>query len=1296
MKNFPKLRTLLASCFFVLAIATLVLASSLPAFAQATTGTLRGTVTDPNGGVVAGATVTAKHQSTGVTSPSTTNGEGQYVISNLPPGMYTITVEPTSGFSKKAVTDVNVPIGQTTDLSVALALGSPTETVTVTSTGEEIITRDQAQISTTFETRKIEDLPSNGAGNGLDTLALLAPGVVASRNSGVNTDGVGLSVNGNRGRSNNFQIDGSDNNDLSIGGPSLFVSNQSQVAEYQIITNNFSAQYGRNSGAVVNIVTKTGGNEFHGDLFEYHRDAYNLNSLTNIERRSIPATNPTAAQLHPSRDLYNAFGGTVGGPIWLPKFGEGGKSIWKGKDRAFFFFSYQGIREPASFISRGTTYSILGSEFGRLSATFPGNTAINAITGLSAFAATNVGALTIRDNTTVPVLSSAFNLGTLAAGCPRQILAGSTAPAGCGTYTAYINPATGAPFLTGGPYDTFNLGTATAPLLFQAAFAQRTIGIPFSQNEWSYRITVKATSKDNVDFRHLYQAALNTNNGIQSNGFTYDVPATSKNLGGTWTRQISNSIVNEFKATTQDLRVEFGGANSSYGSFAVPKPADIGSTIANISFGGALVGLRSAVALSTIGHATNIPQGRLVKVYQYADQINWNKGSHNFVLGAEFKHLVNKVPFLPSYQGVYTYATATAVDRLKNNAPSAISLTAGEPVTTYTENDQYYFVQDDFKLRSNLTLNLGVRYEYTGQPINQLHDITLKRESGSPKAIFDPTLPIALRTVPFIKPDKNNWAPRIGFAYTPHWGKKLFGEDATVIRGGFAIAYDPAFYNILLNLQNVAPYSAALSLSSANALVSTTTSPLPLPNNPTGDHIQALASTSGVLPLGKLDPRYLAQTIVSPGFHSPYSEQFSFGIQRQVNRNNVFEVRYVGTQGVGLFQNVNDNFFIRPLTNGFALNKTAAGALQLNNAGPDCTVFAPGGTCVGFPSFAAKLPAGVVAQNCADDLLTLFVNESVCDGRLKRANGITTRDNGAHSTYHSMQTRYSGRFLKNNMSINASYTWSKTIDNASEIFAFADINSPNSQNPFDRGNAEKSISNLHRKHAFSASVIYDVPFFKEQRGLVGHLLGGWQLNGVQVSTSGNPYTPFSNTNVNKYGLGATYLTSGDRPFIGNPKAPEDSVAISAIDAFLVYSGPPVLPTSTVFYNFTNFNKTGLWVPVSPGDVRFIINAPGSAKIFGTPFGSMPRNYLKGPGINQLNMSIFKNTKIGERLKVQFQASAFNVLNHPQPGYGVNAAGYLPTSLAVENAGATNGTSFANKQDIALARRVVQFGLRFIF
>jgi hypothetical protein len=506
---------------------------------------------------------------------------------------------------------------------------------------------------------------------------------------------------------------------------------------------------------------------------------------------------------------------------------------------------------------------------------------------------------------------------------------------------------------------------------------------------------------------------------------------------------------------------------------------------------------------------------------------------------------------------------------------------------------------------------------------------------------------------------------------------KLLGEDATVIRGGMAIAYDPAFYNILLNLQNVAPYSAALSLSNANVLASTLTSPVGLIANPTANTVQAAAISSGVLPLGKLNPLFLTQTTVAPNFRSPYSEQYSFGIQRQVNRANVFEVSYVGTHGVGLFQNINDNFFVKPLVNGIDL-----GPLGL-----------PGFT---FPSFSNLLPAGTTFQTCVDNPATPFVNESICNGRQKPQAGITMRANTAQSIYHSMQARYAGRFMKNALSLNASYTFSKTIDNASEIFAFADISSANAQNPFCVNQCERALSNLNRPHAFSASFIYEVPWMREQRGFVGHLLGGWQLNGVQVLTSGNPFTPNESTNLN-YGLGNTYLTSGDRPFISNPNAPANTVAISAVDAWVTFAdccSPSVSPSSKVFFNVNTHNLTGQWVPVDLSAVRFVVNAPGAAKIFGTPFGNMPRNYLSGPAINQLNMSLFKNIKIGERTKLQLQATAINVLNHPNPGYGTNAAGYLPTAN-LESAGLSSG-GFNDFTQIEKARRVVQFGIRLIF
>ena len=1270
MRTFPRTRALASTFFFALAISALIICSSLLAFGQATTGNIKGTVTDQSDALVSGATVTAKNQGTGSEATFITTTEGFFNITSLVPGKYTITVE-AAGFNRSVVTDLDVRIGVDTPLNVQLKPGNVTETVTVTAGNEEIIQREQSQISATFETRKVEDLPSNGAGGGLDTLALLAPGVIANRVGGTNTNGAGLSVNGNRGRSNNFQIDGADNNDLSVGGPALFVDFADSVQEFQIITNNFSAQYGRNQGAVVNIVGKSGTNDFHGTAFWHHQDAAVLNSLNNIDRAGGVERNDPS--------LYNVYGGTFGGHFPLPRFGEGGKSLISGKDRFFFFGGYQGIRNPATFTSRSTSLGILPSEFSRLQSTFPGNAVVNTIVGFSPWAITGPGAELNSNQSLVGggATPTKFNLSA-PSGCPRAIAVTATPGAGCGAYTTFINPATGQPFLTGGPYDTLNWGTATAPILFQAAQYQRTRPVGFNEDYWTVRLDLRVTEKDSLTGRYINQTSASQNAlGSIASGFNGDIPASSKHYGASWTRTISNNLVNEFRPSYQKIGVEFGGGCEPSTPGCIPGPDQINVSFTNIVLSPVL-GITKSNAMPTIGPATNLPQGRIGKVYQVADNLNWTLGNHSLLIGGEYKKLDTLVPFLPNFNGSFAFNSAT---RIINNAPSGVSITLGDPLLAFKENDWYGFVQDDFKVRPNLTLNLGVRYEYTGQPINQLHDVTVARESNASTAFFNPALPLSIRTVPKVPVDKNNFAPRLGFAWSPKFWKGLLGEDATVIRGGFSLAFDPAFYNILLNVQNAAPFSVALTVPVSSLPASG--SPAPLPNNPTGDVVRAAALASGILPLGVLNPIYLAQTQVSPDFHAPYSRQFSLGIQRQLGRNHVAEVRYVGTQGRDLFQNVNGNFFIGPLVNGFTRNITT----DLNNDGVNEV------TSVSFPSFSSLLPSGTVSQVCTDVVGTLD-REDACNQRQFRTGGVTIRANSAYSNYHALQARYNGRFFKNALSLGLAYTFSKTLDNASEIFAFADIQSPNAQNPFCLDKCEYSTSNLDRPHAFSANFIYDVPLFKEQHGVVGHVLGGWQFNGTYIWTSGTVYTPGQSFNGNNIGLGNTYLTAGDRPFIGNANADERLVAISQIDAAFVYGIPA--QNLSGFWSLNSINSTGSLVPVTPNDVRFIFNGPGAAKIFNTPFGSSPRGYLRGPIFNQLNMSVFKNIKLYERLTLQLRGEAFNVLNHPNGGFGVAAPGGAPIpSINVGNAGAPS-IGFAEHKDVTLANRVVQVGLRIIF
>ncbi len=815
----------------------------------------------------------------------------------------------------------------------------------------------------------------------------------------------------------------------------------------------------------------------------------------------------------------------------------------------------------------------------------------------------------------------------------------------------------------GGPFDTLNLGTLAAPQLFQAAQYQRTRPVGFNEDYYTIRLDLRVTEKDNITLRHIRQESASQNSvGSIASGFTGDIPANSKHYHAAWTRTFS-SLVNEFRANYQRIGVEFGGGCNSSTPGCIPGPDQIDVAFANVSFSPAL-GLSKTNAMPTIGPATNLPQGRIGKVYQFADTVRWAKGKNSWVFGAEYKYLDTIVPFLPNFNGTFSYNSAA---RITANAPSGVSITLGDPLLAFKEHDWYFFGQNDLKIRPNLTLNLGVRYEYTGQPINQLHDVTVARESNNATAFFNPSLPLDIRTVPEVPVDKNNFAPRVGFAYTPRFWKKLFGDDATVIRGGFSLAYDPAFYNILLNVQNAAPFSVALTVPTSS--LPATNSPAPLPNNPFGNVVRDAAAASGILPKGVLNPLFLGQTRVGSDFHSPFSRQFSFGFQRQFGRNHVAEARYVGTQGRDLFQNINGNFFIGPLVNGM----------------PNWF-----GTGINMPSFANLLPPGTVSQVCTDIPATLD-REDACNQRQFRQGGITDRLNTATSDYHSLQARYNGRFLKNALSLQLSYTFSKTIDTASEIFAQSDVLSPNAQNPFCIVTCERSLSALDRPHAFAMSVIYDVPFFSDQRGIVGHIAGGWQINSTYILTTGATYTPGQTFNGN-FGLGNTYLTAGDRPFIGNPNADERQVAISQPDAAVLFGCP--LNNINGFYSLNQINGAGQCNATTPSAVRFIFNGPGAARIFGTPFGDSPRNYLRGPIFNQLNMSVFKRINLWENVKLELRGEAFNVLNHPNPGFGVAAGGYLP-SINIGTAGNSTG-AFADHGEISLANRVVQVGFRFIF
>jgi len=1218
---------LLALALVLAAAALLGAIRTAPVMAQATTGNLKGTVEDQSGAVILSASITAKNQDTGVsTAPYRSTKDGVFVVPNLSPGKYTVTIE-SQNFKRAVYTDVEIRLGQDTVLSASLQPGGVTETVTVTAGAETAIQTETSQISSSFETRKVAELPSNAAGGGIDTLALLAPGVVPGFGN-VNNNGETLSVNGQRARSNNFTIDGTDNNDLSIGGPNLFVSNQDQVQEFQIITNNYSAQFGRNQGAVVNIVTKQGTNEIHGSVFEYHRDSKNLDALDNIRRRQ--------GEADPAFFLSNVFGATGGGPIK--------------KDKIFFFGTYQGIRQRQTTSIDANSLAFLAAEFPRLTAAFPGNNAIAAITKQSAFALTNLGTVTPRkDKTFIP------------------------------TYT------NGAP-TPAGTQELITIGGVE----YAAAFPHRDFATPFNQNEYSLRGDVNLSEKNTVNARYIFQKGTAGNALGGTNGFTGDIPASSRNLSGTYNRTLSSRATNELRATYQKLDVIFGGGcGDDPLSGCIPSPDKLGNAFTNISFtfGGAF----NPQTLQTIGPATNLPQGRTVEVYQFNDNLSVTLGRHQVVTGVDVRRLINNVPFLPNLNGQFRFPSGA---RLATNAPDRVVLGAGEPKIRYTETDQFYFFQDDWKVRENLTLNLGVRYENTGQPINVLNRLSTVRESDPNAAFYRQNLPIGARTVPKLPTDNNNIAPRIGFAYTPRVKSGLFGallgDGSTVFRGGYSIAYDPAFYNILLNVSTSAPQVFL------NTIANTPPTIFVLPANPTGDVVRG--QLSQFLQRNTFDPRLLNQTIVGNDFHSPYAQQYSFGFQRQINRDNVAEVRYVGSHGVGLFQSINRNPFLG--IPGSAGNGGLVSGFRSAGAG---------GTVFTFPAFPSAL-GGMTPLSCVNNPATPD-NEGACNGRILPQGLIRSRENTAFSTYHSLQTRYNGRLFKQ-LTLGFAYTFSKALDNASEIFAFGE--SGFAANPLNIGKPEKGISGFNRPHAISMNFIHDVPLFKEQKGFLGKALGGFQLNGTYIIASGRPFT-VSQFSGNGLGLVSyqdnafqgSFAGSLDafRPFLSNPRAPRTAVAITDVDAsYYGFFGVdadgnplPFVPSPTGFYSLNTANTkvdangNPVLTPVNPNDARYILNGPGAAVRFGNPFGNVPRNDQMGARLNQANFGIFKNTKFKERFNLQFRAEMFNVFNHPNAGYGVAGQDTLYDNI-LEDA----GTTFNDRGEATLSSRRIQFGLRFVF
>jgi hypothetical protein len=1103
-------------------------------YAQTTSGALVGIVRDPSGAVVSNTTVEATNEATGVLYTGKTNDNGEYRISNLPEGTYDLrTVN--AGFTPAVVKGIAVTSANVQTKDIVLSIGQGTTTVEVSTESNVSIDTTTAQISTTFSTKEVQDLPSATIGLGVLNLSLLTPGVASSGGIGA---GTGPSISGQRPRNNNFTIDGIDNNSKSVTGPLLYVPNDA-TSEFVLLQNVYSAQYGHSAGGQFNTLIVPGTNHVHGRVYEYFRNR-NLNAVS-----STQAINNRAQGVNPDfqpRFDYNRYGGQLGGPIL--------------KDKLFLFSNFE----------RQTTGSA-GSSTAFCAPTAAGFTALSGL----AFASTTN--LSVYKQYVPPA--------------PNQ------APAGGGTSCSgsTISVANAAGVSTPIPVGPVSLTLTNS---FNYYFSTSSLDYTISQHD-SFRAAYLYDREDGNDTAASFPAFFTT------------TPARYHLLA-----------LNEIHTFTPYLSNEF---RLGYTRFFSQTP------VPPISY----PGLDQFPSLyfydfsptTSLGPDPNAPQATIQNLYSAVESLTWVKGKHTMNFGVEGRKYIAPQVFVQRLRGDYEYNT---LGRFLNDvSPDAFGQRNATPPgispTFYGDQSSIYaYANDDYRVTPKLTLNLGLRYEFTSVPFSQKQQ-ALNIAASVPGLI----------TFGKPSPQYKNFAPRIGVAYAP--------DENTSLRAAFGINYDVLY-------DNIGTTTAPPQFQTTESVTLTTATPNFLANGGLPAHAtfatlaQQRAATSAFVPNQEL----------------PYSEQWTLGIQHVFHHDYTAEVRYVGTRGVHL--DVQTQLNVQsPVTvaNQLPTNLTG-GSVAFN---PANTLAALTAKVNGAPSYAVQSYYQAGLTNAA----------------------ITADMPFGGSNYNGLQTQLTRRFM-NGLLINASYTYSRTFDDSTADFNSTALNPrrpENSQNI----RAEYSRSALDRPHRLTLVGVYDLPFFKNSNFFMKNLVGNWELAPAYTFQSPQYTTVQSITDSNLNNDAASdrvFINPNGVKGTGTGVVALVNTAVSCpagTSTHGVANGTSSVVTScaanTIGYAAGALTGSGASLAFAPNTNAYYVQG-GS--------GTLPnatRNSLPTGRTNNLDLSIYKRVTFMDRYKLEFGAQAINALNHSQyfPGSldTVNSIG----STGSRNFDAVNNVQFNQKQ-----------------
>jgi outer membrane receptor protein involved in Fe transport len=1092
------------------------MAFSAALLAQTNSGEIVGTVHDPQGAVVPGATVTVTNIATGLARTAATPDNGSFRFPVLPPGIYTLTAEK-SGFTSAKIERVQVQVDEITTTDVALALGQSSQTITVESS-VALTDTETAHLGEVIQQTQVTSLPLNG--RNFAQLAQLSAGVSASGGGGGQQGGEGgssgYSSNGQRSTSNNFMVDGIDNNNYEAGSVAQLPSIDS-IQEFQVQTNNYSAEYGRSSGSIVNLVTKSGTNQLHGSAYEFLRN----DKLDARNYFADPALRAPELRL-------NQFGASLGGPIH--------------KDKTFFFGNYEGFRQVAG-ITNVTNVPTDAEKAGRFN-TNPLNPSSPTV-----------------QVTVNPVSAALFKL------YPEP---NTSQPGGNFVSSPNLNNSTDQYLIK--IDHQLGKGTLTARYSFSGA----TIFYPFQPGQGTtaipgYGVNDKATS-------HL------------------------GSLGHTWI--FSPASLNEFRfgftRVTGHTNNQTGPQAATYGfntGYAAGAPTGLGD-IPNITFSGGLVS--SVEPYSNLGASGNNPAGNWINTLEFVDNFSHITPRHEMKFGGEVRNIRDNRLYDLYFNGQLGFTGSNNPQDIPNplvdfaeGLPSSSLQFVGHSGRSYRTSSYDLFAQDKFKIRPNLTFSYGLRYELN----TVLHDATNQSSTWRPN-LYTTYLPpnadqtnlaqlqlsgIATQSQlgGLYNGDHNNFAPRLGVAYS------IGKAQQTVIRAGYGIFYDTVFGNIPGNVMLNPPYLPDYYISDP---------PYPASFGPSG---------------------FPVLTVTAANLPTPYSQAWNLDIQHELPGQMLLDVAYVGTTGTHLPR------FVQ-------IDQAYITQAQINTLTPNLLTRLE---ILGIPPPVATF----LSQNIA-------LAPTIVRGPYFGFAQIFQAQDSMSSHYNGLQAKLDKR-LGHGLTFGVAYTYSKSIDSASDFFGSgANGSTIFPQNNYDTA-AEKGLSDFDIRHRFVFNYVYSFPNLKSAWSAVPDRLGnGWQISGLVIAQTGQPFSVLTGANESSTGLG------DDRANVtGNPNAGPHTVA--------------------KFFNTAAFS----------------LNAP-------LTFGDSGRNIVEGPGYKDWDFALLKNTSLEHGLTLQFRAEFFNILNHPNfalpnhvltsPSFG---ALFQTPDVAENNVGLGSG-----------GPRLIQFAVKLLF